>query len=129
MMPHHFGYSNLRHLLEYLDAHSYTPKAHYNLKIMSSTGLHPEHSYSIGPVEPSIFEMTVQGSLNIRAISESEGTYIKSIFWANNDSNISIDFDSRSIHITAKSLSFVEICRHKLSEQKVSKIMVDLKPI
>jgi hypothetical protein len=99
-----FTYGNVKYLLHYLDTHSYTPKATYDVKFMSSYVKHPAISYAIGPIEPCILEMTVQGSLNIRAISESEGTYIKSIFWANNDSNISIDFDSRSIHITAKSL-------------------------
>jgi hypothetical protein len=128
MMPHHFRYSNLRHLLEYLDAHSYTPKAHYNLKIMSNTGVHPEHSYSIGPVEPSIFEMTVQGSSAVRDLSDRQGIRILQIAWSNNDSSIILDCSERSLFIKTASLSFTEICRHKLTEQGVSKIVVDLKP-
>lgn len=124
-----FTYGNIKHLLHYLDTHSYTPKATYDIKFISTSVSHPVVSYAIGPIEPCILEMTVQGSSTIRAISESEDTYLKSIFWANNDSTISINFDARSIHIATKSLSFVEICRHKLSDQKVSKIIVDLKPM
>lgn len=127
-MPPPFEYSNLKQLLEYLDMHSYTPKAHYNLKVMSSTGRHPEHSYAIGPVEPSIFEMTVQGSSAVRDLSDRQGTRILQIFWANNDSSVILDCSDRSLFIKTASLSFTEICRHKLTGQGVSKITVDLKP-
>ena len=127
-MPHPLDYSSLKQLLEYLDAHSYTPKAHYNLKVMSSTGHHPEYSYAIGPIEPSIFEMTVQGSSAVRDLSDRQGTRILQIAWSNNDSSIILDCSERSLFIKTASLSFTEICRHKLTGQGVSKIVVDLKP-
>ena len=121
-------YCNLKPLLEYLNTHSYTSKAVYGLKIQSSTGIHPEYSFAIGPIEPSVFEMTVQGSSAIRNISERQGTLILQIVWRNLDSNVMIDCIERSIFIKTSSLSFAEICRHKLSHQGVSKILVDLKP-
>ena len=127
-MTQHLDYCNLKQLLEYLNTHSYTSKAEYGLKIQSSTGIHPEHSFAVGPIEPSVFEMTVQGSPAIRKISEREGTLIRQIVWRNLDSTVIIDCIERSIFIKTSSLSFAEICRHKLSHQGVSKILVDLKP-
>jgi hypothetical protein len=127
-MSNPLSYENVKVLLEYLDTHSYTPRAVYELKISSISGQQPEHIYSIGSVEPTIFKMKVQGLVNIRRVSERQGTSILRIGWSNRDSTIAIDMLERTLHIKTASLSFVEICRHKLTGQNVSKITVDLKP-
>ena len=117
-----FTFSELRHLLEYLDGHAATPQSIYHIKFWTS------FQDQVGGSGSYITKMKVQGSRSIQRISERQGIELDRITWRNRDSIITLNCGRRELLIETDALSFVEICRHKLTGQNVSKILVDLKP-
>ena len=73
-------------------------------------------------------KVKVQGSRSIQRISDRPGVELDRITWRNRDSIVTLNCGRRELLIETDALSFVEICRHKLTGQNVGKILVDLKP-
>jgi len=116
-----FSFSELRNLLEYLDGHAATPQSIYHIKFWSPY----QDNNSVGSY---LSKAKVQGSHSIRSISEHQDVQLERIIWKNYDSVVTLNCARRELLIETGALSFVEICRHKLTGQNVSKILVDLKP-
>jgi len=116
-----FTFSELRHLLEYLDGHAATPQSIYHIRFWAPY----QDNDSVGSY---LTKAKVQGSRSIQRISDRPGVKLERIIWRNFDSIVTLNCGRRELLIETDSLSFVEICRHKLTGQNVGKILVDLKP-
>lgn len=123
-MNNPFTFDELCYLLEYLDGHAATPQSTYSLQI--SGFIRDNESIDIN--DTCISNITVRGLRSIQRISKRPGVLLEHISWSNLDSTVTFDCTNRELHIKTGSISFIEVCRHKLSRQSVSKIIVDLKP-
>ena len=124
MTTHPFTFSELRHLLEYLDGHAATPQSIYSIRFWTPVN----DSQAVDESAVQLIKIKVRGSQGIRHISDRPGVQMDRIIWRNRDSIVTLNCARRELLIETASLSFIEICRHKLIGQNVGKIMVDLKP-
>ena len=116
-----FTFSELRHLLEYLDGHAAIPQSIYHIRFWAPC----QDNDSVGSY---LTKTKTRGSRSIQRISDRPEVELDRIIWRNRDSIITLNCGRRELLIETDSLSFVEICRHKLTGQNVGKILVDLKP-
>jgi hypothetical protein len=118
-----FTFSELRPLLEYLDGHAATPQSIYSIQFWSPL----QDNESLDNSGSYMSKMNVKGSRSIQRISERPGVKIEQILWRNRDAVVTLNCAQRELLIQTDVISFVEICRHKLTGQNVGKILVDLK--
>ena len=68
----------------------------------------------------------IQGLMDV--FSAPREAHLKSIDWSNtNAEKVFIDIERSKVYLTTDSLSFTEMCRHRLQGTNVKKFLVDLK--
>jgi hypothetical protein len=142
-MPRHpFDFQNIVHLVEYLVEHSpevaHRVPFHVKLSIRpGDTGteileqLYPlEQLCSAIHAEPisMSFRGTFTGLGALVNLFEATPYTIESITWKGGHGNeVTVDCIAREVHVATDSISFLEICRHKMTGQGVRKFTADLK--
>jgi hypothetical protein len=134
-----FQFHNLVQLLEYLASHSDQPAcaATFSVK-MALEGGDQAHDAIVDQLRDisnviaddliSVqFRCSVDGVEQVAQLFLNSPYRIQRIAWAGQGHRVTIDCKAREIEIATDSLSFVELCRHKMTAQGVRKMTVDLK--
>jgi hypothetical protein len=139
-------FAQLRSLLEYLVSQSDDQHlTEFEVKIKTSdTNFLQAHAYAHPALQTAesmrctVFCHSLRSLEDLFVISEQEREYrIQSLYWrsdadsSSHDStsykSVRINLVSREVEIHTDSISFLEICRHRLTGQGIRKIAVDLK--
>lgn len=142
MTVHPFEMRNLIHLLEYIAAHSAggTPAAEFTVKLTlnSDTNYDSDNELlqGITSITPGAIEdiqvvsvrCKVAGVAGLAALFQHTPYSIERISWKGDGGHsIRIDCLTREVYLSTESVGFTEICRHKLTGERVRKFIVDLK--
>ncbi len=137
-MPRHqlFVFQNVIHLLEYLVNHGDhpPPDVAFNVKLSlrpDDTGdvLLEQMSLPLDAEPISIsFRCSVRGVGGVATLFESSPYTVESINWKGGyHKEVMIDCATREIYVRTDSISFLEVCRHTMTQQGVRKFTADLK--
>ena len=138
-MPHPFGFENIIHLLEYLATHSAQPPAFaaFSAKLALETDgdFHDSLVDQIGSAFQSdttelssiVFRCAVEGVAGVANIFHNTPYTVEKIEWRSHGNDVRIDCINREVHISTDSISFIELCRHNMTGQRVRKFTVSLK--
>jgi hypothetical protein len=146
-----FRIDNLLNLLEYLATHGEDSPAFttFSAKLTLETGNsyhdslteHLDAPFSdneSAEIDTITFRCTVEGVQGVADLFYHKPYAVEKVYWrggsGSSGSNggahgneVRIDCAAREIHISTSSISFIEICRHKMVGQNVRKITIDLK--
>lgn len=134
-----FQFHNIVHLLEYLAGHGDQPPANATFSVkMALEGeneLHEAISDQLRQVSDVVadFVSSVQFRCDVEGVEQVAQLYlhtpyrIQRIMWSGQGNRVVIECKTRELEISTDSLSFVELCRHKMTAQGVRKMTVDLK--
>lgn len=138
-----FDMSNLVHLLEYLAQYSTAPPplAEFivRLTLDSDTNYDNDNDIirninsvapdAVGNVQAFSMRSKVVGVAGVASLFQETPYSIEKIHWKGGVTGeaVRIDCLTREITLSTDSLTFTEICRHKLTGQRVRKFIVDLK--
>lgn len=120
-----FDYDNIYRLLEYLNQQESGHSHSYAIKLTTRFIDYINGFESIGR---STFQMRVRGIRAVRALFV-QYRKIDIITWSHGNTLVQINCKERSLHIETGSIHFLEVCRHTMTGQEVSKITVDLNPL
>jgi hypothetical protein len=138
-MPHPFGFENLIHLLEYLAMHSAQPPAFATFSAKMALETDGDFHDSLtdhldGALNSDNAELTsitfrcnVEGVAGIANLFHHTPYTVEKVEWRAHGNDVRIDCVNREVHIATDSISFVELCRHKMTGQRVRKFTVSLK--
>jgi hypothetical protein len=140
MTVHPFQLSNLVHLVEYLTDHSTQRRAEFTVKLTlnSDTNYDSDNDLLQGitsftppvidDVESISMRCKVVGATGLVALYQETPYTIEKISWKGEGGNsIRIDCLTREVYLYTESVSFAELCRHKLTGEHVRKFIVDLR--
>ena len=119
-----FKYSNIDYLVEYLEQHS---GGNPTYKVRLATPF-VEYINGFESIGQSTFKMRVQGFRALRRLFD-QYRVIDMITWAHNNMKVVINCKERSLYIETGSTHFLQVCRHTMTGQGLSKITVDLNPL
>lgn len=137
-----FEMTNLVHLLEYLTTHSvggalateFTVKltldsdTNYDSDSDTLQAIRTVTPRVIGDVQAFSLRSRVAGVAGVAALFQETPYMIEAIRWKGEvGQSIRIDCLTREITLVTDSIAFAEICRHKVTGQRVRKFLVDLK--
>ncbi len=140
MTVHPFEMRNLIHLVEYLADHSAERRAEFTVKLTLNSdtnydidnellqGITSVTPHVIEDVESLSMRCKVFGATGLGTLYQETPYTIEKISWKGESGNsIRIDCLTREVYLYTESVSFAEICRHKLTGEHVRKFIVDLK--
>ena len=133
-----FQFHNIVHLLEYLAGHGDQHPANATFSVKMALDGENELQDAITDQLRQIsdvvadFVSSVQFRCDVEGVQQVAQLYlhtpyrIQRITWSGQGHKVAIECKTREVEIATDSLSFVELCRHKLTAQGVRKMTVDL---
>jgi len=134
-----FGFDNIVQLLEYLATHSAQSPAFaaFSAKMAldadedyaDSLTRHIDNGFISDSAELSsiTFRCSVEGVAGVANLFQRTPYLVEKVEWRAHGNDVRIDCVNREVHITTDSISFIELCRHKMTGQRVRKFTVSLK--
>ena len=128
-------YDDVHHLLDYIIYHSWNPRMpefRVSLAIVSDPAAPAAYTIPVADVSyvphSCSTVITVEGLAALKDLFNYPSSLtIQTIDWVGvRNCSVHIDVPRRQVHLRTDSISFVELCRHKLSRSGVHRMSVDL---